>query len=352
MSLKTREVGVDRRQDAMYRLVVSTLLAAVAVFAAACNPHGGTEATPEICVDAWNRGTKDGYPVQEGQVNLSTWGLEYGFIGRRAAVISKGRCAILFDLGNEVYEFHSVSIGEPAPLSRAKPGLAGWTPDQDVRPREYLDLIGDSWNACQNGDGTLVLLSNGACRPLRADVRPTPIKEWLDRRAARNFVAARKMMPRNKAAYWLGPRFRGSVADTQAADVGGGPPVVPPRVAAGAAFEAGYYPWRGLHPTERMRGPQRLRITVLTYAGRLKRLPQCLERIPSPSRCLEPFHPLLRLERKGQTVIVVATNAKRIPEALVNDIRRSLTTEPGYSEAKLEATEHRDSRLSGRLRGA
>jgi hypothetical protein len=317
-------------------------LVALAVFAAACNPLGGTEATPEICVDAWNRGTKDGAPYPEGSFDPSSAGISYGFIGRRAAVVSKGDCAVVFDLGNEVYEFHSGSTGEPAPRTPTSPRLSGWLTGQDTQPPEYLDLIGGSWNACQNSDGTLVLLSEGACTPLDPDVRPPPIKEWLDRKAARNFVAGRKMMPRNKAAFWLGPRFRGSVADVRAADrtLRGNP------VPAGAAFEAAYYPWRGLRLNERRRGHQRLRITVLTYTGRLKRLPQCLERIPSPSRCVEPFRPLLRLERKGQSAIVVATNANRIPASLVRDIRRSLTSQPGYSQAKLEATEHQDSGLS------
>jgi hypothetical protein len=49
----------------------------------------------------------------------------------------------------------------------------------------------------------------------------------------------------------------------------------------------------------------------------------------------------LRLEREGQTVIVVA-NANAIPASLVEDIRRSLTSQPGYSEATLEATKYED----------
>jgi hypothetical protein len=320
-------------------------LAALAVFAAACNPLGGTEArpAPEICVDAWNRGTKDGDPYPEGSLDPSSAGISHGFIGRRAAVVSKRRsCAIVFDLGGEVYAFHSGSTGEPAPFSRPNPGLSGWLPDQDIRPPDYFGLIGRSWNACQDNDGTLVLLSKGSCTPVGPDVRPPPIKEWLNRKAARNFVAGRKMMPHNKAGFWLGPRFRGSGAGVQAADR----TLYRNPVPAGAAFQAAYFPWRGLRPSERRRGHLMLRITVLTYTGRLKRLPKCLERIPTPSRCVEPFRPLLRLERKRQTVIVVATNANRIPAALVKDIRRSLTAQPRYSEAKLEATEHRDSGLS------
>jgi hypothetical protein len=326
------------------RLVLSTLLAALAVFAAACNPVGGTEeAMPQVCVDAWNRGTKDGTAYPEGSLDPSSAGISYGFIGRRAAVVSKRRsCAIVFDLGGEVYEFHSVSTGEPAPFSRSNPGLSGWLPYQDIRPPTYLGLIGASWNACQNEEGTLVLLSKGSCTPVGPDVRPPPIKEWLNRKAARNFIAGRKMMPRNKAAFWLGPRFRGSAADVQAADRR----LYRNPVPAGAAFEAAYFPWRGLRPGEQRHGHLMLRITVLTYTGRLKRLPKCLERIPGPSRCVEPLRPLLRLEREGQTVVVVATNANRIPAGLVEDIRQSLTAEPGYSEAKLEATEHQDSGLS------
>jgi hypothetical protein len=322
------------------RLVVGTLLAALGLFGAACNPFGGSEATPEVCVDAWNRGTKDGAPYPEGSLDPSTAGMSYGFISRRAAVVSNGDCDIVFDLGNEVYEFDSGSTGEPAPFTPSNPGLSGWLPGQDIQPPEYLDLIGGSWNACQNGDGTLVLLSEGACTPLDPGVRPPPITGWLDRKAARNFVAGRKMMSRNKVGFWLGPRFRAAVAEVQADRPRSGNPVP-----AGAAFEAVYYAWRGLRPTESRLGRRRLRITVLTYTGHLKRLPRCLDRIPSPSRCGEPFRPLLRLERKGQTVIVVATNGNRLPASLITDIRRSLTSRPGYSQAELEATEHQDSGL-------
>jgi hypothetical protein len=323
------------------RPVLSTLLAALGVFAAACNPLGGSEATPEICVDAWNRGTKDGAPYPEGSINPSSAGISYGFIGRRAAVLSSGDCTIVFDLGSEVYEFHSVSTGEQPPFGPSNPGLAGWLTGRDVQPPDYFEVVEGSWNACQNSDGTLVLLSKGACAPLDPDVRPAPIKEWLDRKAARNFVAGRKLLPRNKAGFWLGPRFRGSVAEVQAAD----PRLPQDSMPADAAYEAFYYPWRGLRPTEWRRAHQRLRIAVLTYTGRLKRLPQCLERVPGPTRCVEPFRPLLRFERNGQTVVVVATNANRIPAPLVADIRRNLTSQPGYSEAELEATEHQDSGL-------
>jgi hypothetical protein len=322
---------------AVPRLVVSTLLVALGLVAAACSPLGGSEATPEVCVDAWNRGTKDGAPYPEGSLDPSTAGTSYGFIGRRAAVISNGDCDIVFDLGSEVYEFHSGSTGEPAPFMPSSPGLSGWLTGQDIQPPEYLDLRGGTWNACQNDDGTLVLLSEGACTPLGRDVRPPPIKEWLNRKAARNFVAGRKMLPRNKAGFWLGPRFRGSVADVRAAERAFSDPVP-----AGAAFEAVYYPWRGLRPTESRRGRERLRVRVLTYTRRLKRLPRCLERIPGPSRCVERFRPLLRLERKGQTVIVVATYGIPIPASLVTDIRRSISSQPGYSQARLEATEHED----------
>ena len=321
--------------------MLTALLTALGVFAAACNPLGGSEATPGICVDAWNRGTKDGAPYPKGSLDPSSAGRSDGFIGRKAAVLSSGDCSVVFDLSSEVYEFHSGSTGEQPPFGPANPGLAGWIPGQDTQPPDYFDVVEGSWNACQNSDGTLVLLSEGGCAPLDPDVRPPPIKEWLDRKAARNFVAWRKLLPRNKAGFWLGPRFRGAVAEVQAAD----PRLPQDSVPAGATYEAAYYPWRGLRPTERWRAHQRLRIMVLTYTGRLKRLPRCLERVPDPTRCVEPFRPLLRFERNGQTVIVVATNANRIPAALVAGIRRNLTSQPGYSEAELEATEHQDSGL-------
>jgi hypothetical protein len=321
------------------RLVLSTFFATLACFTTACYPLGGTEATPEVCVDAWNRGSNDGLPVPEGELNISTWGRGFGFIARRAAVVSNSDCSIVFDLGGEVFEFHSVSAGEQAPFTPDNPGLAGWTPGQDVMPPYYLDRIDGSWNACQESDGTLVLLSDGACGSLRPGVRPPAIEEWLNRRAARSFVAARELMPPNTRRFWLGPRLRGSVAQVEAV-VRGGPPISR-SVPAGASFDATYYPWRGLPPWKPV-GP-RLQITALTYVGRVKRLPKCLERVPGSSRCVEPFRPLLRLERNGQTVIVVAANADRIPASLVQDIRRSLTEKPGYSEARLEATEHQDS---------
>lgn len=112
---------------------------------------------------------------------------------------------------------------------------------------------------------------------------------------------------------------------------------------AGAALEARYYPWRGL-PEQHTLGP-RLRISVLTYPRRLERLPDCLERLGG--RCLQPFDSILRLEREGDTIVVVRTGPGSIPAELLQEIHRRLTDRPGFSAAELVATEHEDFRLSG-----
>lgn len=64
----------------------------------------------------------------------------------------------------------------------------------DLRSHAYMRLVGASWNACQNRDGTLALVLAGACQPLRPGVRRTPIARSLERRAARSFVAGRTLV--------------------------------------------------------------------------------------------------------------------------------------------------------------
>lgn len=77
-------------------------------------------------------------PYPKGSLDPSSAGISYGFIGRKAAVLSSGDRSVVFDLGSEVYEFHSGSTGEQPPFGPANPGLAGWIPGQDTQPPDYF----------------------------------------------------------------------------------------------------------------------------------------------------------------------------------------------------------------------
>jgi hypothetical protein len=209
-----------------------------------------------------------------------------------------------------------------------------------IRSTEDVALGGGSWNACQNADGTILLVAERSCTAAPTEARPTPVVEILERRAARIFVAAEEALPPGARGFWLGPRFRGSLGEANYAERGGRVPDPTP-VPGGAAFEAAYSPWRGLDAEERAVGPYALRITVLTYLRLLGRVPRCL--LPSGPSCL--LVPVLRLRRGKQTIVIGATKGAVMPADLLRDARRCLTSRPGFSEVELQETQFTDSTL-------
>jgi hypothetical protein len=213
-------------------------------------------ATTDDCVNAWNHGSTDGKPLRKYEGHSP--GMLQGFIGRRAAVLTVGgipsrrSCEVLFERGRYVVPFRTGSTGyDPLPV----PDIGDWESPRTVFRKGALPAYPPfpGWNACQNDDGTIVLLAHGSCTAHDPAVRRLPIVQPVVASQDRTLVEALRAFPPGRHLYWLGGHFAGAKAEGGTAE----------KQRAGARID---YAPRNFPVTL---------IQVLTYTRRLPDAPTC-----------------------------------------------------------------------------
>jgi hypothetical protein len=286
------------------------LLALLGVSVLSACTYLSRELTIADCADAWNYGSKGGRPLHGDELEKAEDpGVVYGdpgrlvgFLGRRAAVLEPGDgCVALFDRGDHFIAYFSGSAGSDAP----PPDVVGWHREQDIRPNKDLvkfDFRG--WNACQNDDGSIVLLTEAACNPHDPSVRPRPI-EWEEETKRREtFEASLRVLPRGTRAYWLGLRFKGALFE----------PYDVPQT-RGVDAEVDY--------TFDERTSVGI-VSVLTYARPLSGTPACFTQWLDECR-LDDSHLVARVDTEtGETVLIVERLGTPVPARFRRDLLSAL----------------------------
>ena len=286
------------------RLVFPLALLGVLVFSACA--FLDRELTVSDCVDAWNYGSKDGWPLhgdvpqdaRDAGSGFSDAGRMIGFLGRRAAVLEPGGdCTVLFDRGDHFIAYNTGSAGSDAP----PPDIVGWYREQDIRRNKDLAKFSfRGWNACQNDDGSIVLLAEAGCDPHDPAVRPRPIEQEEETKRRETFEASMRALPRGKRAYWLGLRFKGALFS----------PYDVPQT-RGVDTEVDY-----IFDERTSVGM----ISVLTYARPLSVTPSCFTQWPDECP-LDDSRLVARVDTEtGETVLIVERLGTPVPTRFRRDL--------------------------------
>jgi hypothetical protein len=277
-------------------LAVTALLLVTAFGLLSACSYLDQDVTLEDCVTGWNQGYwKDGEPPEQAEVfenGFGTTGRAFGFIAERAAVVTRGYyCAVLFDLGGKFIAYRSVSR-EP---ELSAPVLEGWLKAEDVQPNKALARNGvTGWNACQEDDGTIVLLEDGACTPHDPAVKARPVEEEEEAKRRAIFEEHIARFDSGKHAYWLGTRYAGALF---------WPNTDPEIPRADAQVEYSF--------DERVDWAS---VWVLTYTKKLGTTPSCFA--PYRDLCPDDTLVLARVDTDaGETVLVVSLFGDPVPAA-------------------------------------